>query len=193
MLVQPADLTGGSHLGLTCNADQAPGLDRDNMAFPIHTNAGDDDATVADSEDSDFEASFTWHDEETRLRYARLAARARVQELAYAQKLARQNEMEHERARDRQRDQSRSRSRSRSNTRNSVFTGLFHHRKERHASHRSASVSRPGTPTNEKTYATSLCTFLRTQLTNHSVLQGPLFSSSSLFPVQGHPSRSTLP
>jgi hypothetical protein len=154
MLVQPADLTGGSHLGLTCNAGGAPDLGHNNMV--LATNAGDDDATVADSEDSDLESSFAWHDEETRLRYARLAARARAQELAYAQKLARQNEMVHERARDRQRDQSRSRSRSRSNTRNPVFTGLFHHRRERHASHGSASISRPGTPTHEKTYATFL-------------------------------------
>jgi len=158
MLVQPADLTEGSHLGLTCNDDGAPGPAHNNMAFA--TNASDDGATVAtvaDSEDSDLEASFAWHDEETRLRYARLAARARVQELAYAQKLARQNEIKHERARDRQRDQSRSRSRSRSNTRNSVFNGLFHHhRRERQASHSSMSMSRPGTPTNEKTYATFL-------------------------------------
>jgi hypothetical protein len=166
MLVQPADLADGSHLGLTYDADGAPGLGHNNMAFS--TNAADDDATAPDSGDSDLEASFAWHDEETRLRYARLAARARAQELAYAQKLARQNDVEHERARDRQRDQSRSRSRSRSNTRNPVFTGLFHHcreRRERQASLRSASVSRPGTPTNEKTYATFLYTFLRTQLT----------------------------
>ena len=172
MLVQPANLAGGSHLGLTCDPDEAPVLGPNNMAFA--TNAGDDDATVADSEDSDLEASFAWHDEETRLRYARLAARARAQELAYAQKLARQNEMENERARDWKRHQSRSRSRSRSNTRNPVFTGLFH-RRERHASHGSASMSRPGTPTNEKTYSIFLFIFLRTQLTNqHSVTRSPL-------------------
>ena len=161
-------------MGLTCNAeDGAPGLGPNNMAFS--TNADNDGATIADSEDSDLEASFAWHDEETRLRYARLAARARAQELAYAQKLARQNEMEHERARDWKRDQSRSRSRSRSKTRNPVFTGLFHHRRERHASHGSASMSRPGTPTNEKMYVTSLFFFLRTQLTiQHSVTRSPL-------------------
>lgn len=164
MLVLPSDLTGGSHLGLTCDTENgAPALGPNNMAFS--TNANNDDATVADSEDSDLEASFAWHDEETRLRYARLAARARAQELAYAQKLARQNEIEHERARDWERDQSRSRSRSRSKSRNPVFTGLFHHRRERHASHGSASMSRPGTPTNEKMYVTSLFFFLRTQLT----------------------------
>lgn len=173
MLVQPADLTRGSHLGLTCNnTDEAP-LNHEDV--PFSTNPTDDDATVADSEDSDLEASFAWHDEETRLRYARLAARARAQELAYAQKLARQNEIEHERARDRERDQSRSRSRSRSKTRNPVFTGLFHQRRERHASHGSASMSRPGTPNNEKSYASLLSIFLRSRLTvPHSVTRSPL-------------------
>ena len=186
MLAQPAHLAGSSHLGLTCNTDGAPGLGPDNMAFS--TNAADDGATVPDSEDSDLEASFAWHDEETRLRYARLAARARAQELAYAQKLARQNEMEHERARDRQRDQSRSRSRSRSNTRNSVFTGLFHHRRERQASHHSASLSRPGTPTNEKTYATFLYFLFslsrRTQLTIQQCYKVPSSQVHPHFPFR---------
>jgi hypothetical protein len=167
MLVQPADLTGGSHLGLTCNIDGAPALGHN---VPFATNASNDGATVAESEESDLEASFAWHDEETRLRYARLAARARAQELAYAQK------MERERARDRQRDQGRSRSRSRSNTRTPVFTGFFHHRRERHASHGSATMSRPGTPNNEKSYVTS---FLHSSQnssneTIHSVTRSPL-------------------
>lgn len=163
-------------MGLTYNADEAPPLSHNDM--PFSTNPSDDDATVADSEGSDLESSFAWHDEETRLRYARLAARARAQELAYAQKLARQNEMEHERARDRRRDQSRSRSRSRSNTRTPVFTGLFHQRRERHASHGSASISRPGTPNNEKWYATFPRTFFflsEFDLTSpHSVTRSPL-------------------
>ena len=178
MLVQPADLTGGSHLGLTYNADEPPHLNHNHT--PFSTNPSDDDATAPDSGGSDLEASFAWHDEETRLRYARLAARARAQELAYAQKLARKSEMEHERARDRRRDQSRSRSRSRSNTRNPVFTGLFHHRRERHASHGSTTMSRPGTPNNEKWYATFLCNLFfwscfRIQLTSpHSITRSPL-------------------
>ena len=160
-------------MGLTYNADDARGLNHSNKAFS--TNASDDEATVADSEDSDLEASFAWHDEETRLRYARLAARARAQELAYAQKLARQTEMEHERARDRHRDQSRSRSRSRSKTRNPIFTGLFHNRRERHASQCSATMSRPGTPNNEKSYVPFLCSFLRTRITlPRSVTRSPL-------------------